>query len=333
MRDKIDSILTSNPAKTELNGLFKLQNLSTGISNDIILSGNFPKAISKLEEMVKICDETDEYSVYWPLSAAAIIGQLSFQLNAPRHLEEAREVIRDLSLRHPDYYPVKLIDAAFEIFSLNIRLFIKGESKYSLKYSFIQLDEKFKGVNIDFSKSQYDNFNDIVWGAYYILKLNCIDSEEDLNVIISEADAILKDYPTLVSVIQAKIKSITKLHKTIRHNLISREEVNDAYTHVLANVESESVRDVFEEMLENSTERNNKVNYLNHEIIANAIQTARFNPLNGSGIDEIDEMFGNYEDIPYPYQREMVKIGRNDPCPCRSGKKFKKCCMGKGIYD
>jgi len=25
----------------------------------------------------------------------------------------------------------------------------------------------------------------------------------------------------------------------------------------------------------------------------------------------------------------MAKIGRNDPCPCGSGKKYKKCCMGK----
>jgi uncharacterized protein YecA (UPF0149 family) len=25
-------------------------------------------------------------------------------------------------------------------------------------------------------------------------------------------------------------------------------------------------------------------------------------------------------------RREMGKIGRNDPCPCGSGKKFKKCC-------
>ena len=24
-----------------------------------------------------------------------------------------------------------------------------------------------------------------------------------------------------------------------------------------------------------------------------------------------------------------VKIGRNDKCPCGSGKKFKKCCLGK----
>lgn len=30
---------------------------------------------------------------------------------------------------------------------------------------------------------------------------------------------------------------------------------------------------------------------------------------------------------------EARKIGRNDPCPCGSGKKFKKCCMGKGIWD
>ena len=30
-----------------------------------------------------------------------------------------------------------------------------------------------------------------------------------------------------------------------------------------------------------------------------------------------------------PYRREEPKIGRNDPCPCGSGKKYKKCC-GKG---
>ena len=30
-----------------------------------------------------------------------------------------------------------------------------------------------------------------------------------------------------------------------------------------------------------------------------------------------------------PYVREEPKIGRNDPCPCGSGKKYKKCC-GRG---
>ena len=27
-----------------------------------------------------------------------------------------------------------------------------------------------------------------------------------------------------------------------------------------------------------------------------------------------------------PYRREATKVGRNDPCSCGSGKKFKKCC-------
>lgn len=31
-----------------------------------------------------------------------------------------------------------------------------------------------------------------------------------------------------------------------------------------------------------------------------------------------------------PYVRQEPKIGRNDPCPCGSGKKYKKCCLDKG---
>jgi hypothetical protein len=32
------------------------------------------------------------------------------------------------------------------------------------------------------------------------------------------------------------------------------------------------------------------------------------------------------ETIQVPYVREEAKVGRNDPCPCGSGKKHKKCC-------
>lgn len=30
---------------------------------------------------------------------------------------------------------------------------------------------------------------------------------------------------------------------------------------------------------------------------------------------------------PTPFQRATGKVGRNDPCPCASGKKFKNCCL------
>ena len=32
-----------------------------------------------------------------------------------------------------------------------------------------------------------------------------------------------------------------------------------------------------------------------------------------------------------PYVRSAAKVGRNDPCPCGSGKKFKKCCGIAGV--
>ena len=30
-----------------------------------------------------------------------------------------------------------------------------------------------------------------------------------------------------------------------------------------------------------------------------------------------------------PQRQRQHEVGRNDPCPCGSGKKYKKCCMGK----
>jgi SEC-C motif-containing protein len=37
----------------------------------------------------------------------------------------------------------------------------------------------------------------------------------------------------------------------------------------------------------------------------------------------------NFAQKPETYRRPEPKIGRNDPCPCGSGKKYKHCCLGK----
>jgi preprotein translocase subunit SecA len=46
--------------------------------------------------------------------------------------------------------------------------------------------------------------------------------------------------------------------------------------------------------------------------------------------EDSDDGDDPFEDDPWdephvPYVREAPKIGRNDPCPCGSGKKYKKC--------
>jgi len=51
--------------------------------------------------------------------------------------------------------------------------------------------------------------------------------------------------------------------------------------------------------------------------------------------DELVEVIGRNIDksesinISAPISREEPKVGRNDPCPCGSGKKYKKCCINK----
>jgi hypothetical protein len=42
-----------------------------------------------------------------------------------------------------------------------------------------------------------------------------------------------------------------------------------------------------------------------------------------------EESEDEYDDPPLPYVRETPKVGRNDPCPCGSGKKYKKCCLAR----
>ena len=48
-------------------------------------------------------------------------------------------------------------------------------------------------------------------------------------------------------------------------------------------------------------------------------------------MDEVeDDLFPEddfYDDAPEPLRNKSAKIGRNDPCPCGSGKKYKKCCL------
>jgi len=109
-----------------------------------------------------------------------------------------------------------------------------------------------------------------------------------------------------------------------------------------ATVTSESLREEFFKMLEESVDSEQVENYLNTDIISEAVCDTMFNPISGSGVSTIDRWFEDFDrhnpvfaDFGYlqPQVRKHHKVGRNEPCPCGSGKKFKKCCIGKGIFD
>lgn len=51
--------------------------------------------------------------------------------------------------------------------------------------------------------------------------------------------------------------------------------------------------------------------------------------------DPVDDLFADEEteSSPVTFVRRGERIGRNDPCPCGSGKKYKNCCYRKGTAD
>lgn len=47
---------------------------------------------------------------------------------------------------------------------------------------------------------------------------------------------------------------------------------------------------------------------------------------------QVMELLAQFKEAHIPKVKEH-KIGRNDPCPCGSGKKYKNCCMNSGKYE
>lgn len=69
-----------------------------------------------------------------------------------------------------------------------------------------------------------------------------------------------------------------------------------------------------------------KRRYLLHKnVVAGLISNKRTDILYSEGLGE--------SEIVTTYIRPHPKVGMNKPCPCGSGKKFKKCCRGNGRYD
>ena len=67
----------------------------------------------------------------------------------------------------------------------------------------------------------------------------------------------------------------------------------------------------------------------------------RIRPMRPSEVEELEEKrrrkqqrelqmsHGDGDSKPKPVKRKGKKVGRNAPCPCGSGKKYKKCCGRK----
>jgi uncharacterized protein YecA (UPF0149 family) len=63
------------------------------------------------------------------------------------------------------------------------------------------------------------------------------------------------------------------------------------------------------------------------KVIVQGTQPEVHNPAQSDTPDENESDVHNLAQM--PYRRDTPKIGRNEPCPCGSGQKFKRCCLDK----
>lgn len=101
------------------------------------------------------------------------------------------------------------------------------------------------------------------------------------------------------------------------------QEGFDMFEEMIASIQEETVKFCYNVTVETQTER--------RRIIGGGMLTegfeddANYMMVSGDdyeGYDEIPE----YEEKPEPVRRDAPKVGRNDLCPCGSGKKYKHCC-------
>ena len=77
--------------------------------------------------------------------------------------------------------------------------------------------------------------------------------------------------------------------------------------------------DIFDNMIHNIT--NDTVNMLFRVTVETKVErTQTLNPTEAALSN------GNRSTVNRTVRRAQAKVGRNDPCPCGSGKKYKNCC-------
>ena len=106
---------------------------------------------------------------------------------------------------------------------------------------------------------------------------------------------------------------------------------------IVKEAEFESQKKQVEKYLKNNMNKN-----VNTGMIMDAVNMSEQNYANKDAMNTAieNDQLKKLEALAKQYQlahtqkvREYKKVGRNDLCPCGSGKKYKNCCLSSGKYE
>ena len=109
----------------------------------------------------------------------------------------------------------------------------------------------------------------------------------------------------------------------------------DMFEEMIGDIKEETVRYCFGVTVNTRAQRKQVISGGENkkEDFESSEMNVRRGPALASGSGQMPQAAPKPEDArkPETFRREQPKVGRNDPCPCGSGKKYKNCCMNKDL--
>ena len=245
-------------------------------------------------------------------------------LDNPEKLKEIEKDIKNIHKKFVEYFDGEEIITTSKYADSLIGIFNDfAEGGEKVEYTeFVKLPEEYKFFNVSEFNNSYENFLENSLGGF-----SSHNDEYDVGIIFDEELGMyaVPFYGTFNEIFKNKdYTKITNYDKCIEYfltndkfsaNLIKR--VANKYENFEKIVNAVMGTDLtLDQMLEKYKSR-----YLENKIVSST--TVLYRSLafsNTLGIIEEQESKPQLDGI------DTSKIGRNDPCPCGSGKKYKKCC-------
>ena len=165
------------------------------------------------------------------------------------------------------------------------------------------------------------DFSGLLVGGY-ALKVGFDENvtAEEVGKFLQHAEKLLDEYPDSSLLASTYMELIDHSYRYEFNAPVPQDLVERSYALILRFPEAYEVLNSFFTLLKNSAEKNNWKSYVCVKSVVNGLIR--------NGLNEY--LFEPIEDAEKTVVRKDPQIGRNDPCPCGSGKKFKKCCLGNG---
>lgn len=303
---KLDKLYKNNN-ENQLIALAKIQGINANMITNLF-QGDFYKAFELLKSIETQFNEGDSEQVKMYAHSCFNMIQYSFLEDMPRYILKALEKLELLYGRHHENIAVKSFYLQGKIKELQYRFFRESKSSEDKMKIKKEIDVIINEVN---SNEMGIELTD-VWAMSHMFMMNFIDKDkpELIQEILIKSESLLIQFPRADTVAQTYIRVLHAINKDFYNVKVKKNEVEKAFAYVQRFPESESIQEVFFEMLVDSEEKDDIQHYMTKPIVS----------------ERMNQLFRELAWEGGTYRRETPKVGRNDPCPCGSGKKYKRCC-------